>query len=700
MSYKLFHSFIILLLTLSLSFVSPSRVSATDVQQATTNLIVNGDFESGNTGFTSEYLFTPGSLDSEVYDPTLGVYDLPVNPVDSHRAAASFGDHTSGSGLMMAVNGANRSDVVVWSQTVAVAPNTTYEFSAWITSWFHESPAQLQLLINGSQVGTFTAPSTSGLWQQFGAIWNSRSSTSATIEIIDLNTELNGNDFVLDDLSLQSLACGSNLIVNKGFESGNNGFSSDYAFTLGSLGSAGVYDLLINPTNSHPSAATFGDHTSGQGVMMAVNGATANGLVAWSQTVPVTPNTDYEFSAWITSWFHQSPAQLQFLINGDQVGTFTAPSTSGLWQQFAVAWNSGSSTSVTIEILDLNRELHGNDFVLDDLSLRDVNCGTPTITPTSTSNTPVGPPTQTFTPTSTATNTPVGGPSITPGGPTNTPTNTSVSDLGQLKLCQIAGNGLPLGQIITIVAGNTSYNVPAGYCVLAGQFPQTTQVTVRENIPSGYVVSEIEVRPGARLVSQDRSSGLVVVQMGIGVTEIFFTHRVAGAPTSTPVTMTSTPRPTRTPPDCAPNCTPTPTPVPTGRFQICKEADGPGVDGLFTFRFNSKSKIVPVGACSLLSSVAEGTLTITEEARAGFVVSDIYTIPANRLVSKNINNRTVTVTILPGNASTQTVIVFVNRAVTTEAIEDSFSNSIETDQHLSRDPLDMFMQLLRNGVRG
>jgi hypothetical protein len=46
-------------------------------------------------------------------------------------------------------------------------------------------------------------------------------------------------------------------------------------------------------------------------------------------------------------------------------------------------------------------------------------------------------------------------------------------------------------------------------------------------------------------------------------------------------------------------------------------------------------------------------------------LSDIYTIPANRLVSKNINNRTVTVTIVDGNASTQTIVVFVNRTVTT-----------------------------------
>ena len=697
MSSRLFHSFVIVIFIISVSFVSPSKVSATDVQQATTNLIVNGDFESGNTGFTSEYRFTPGSLDSEVYDPTVGVYDLPTNPVDSHRAAASFGDHTSGSGRMMAVNGANTSDVVVWSQTVPVAPNTIYEFSAWVTSWFHESPAQLQLLINGSQVGTFTAPSTSGLWQQFAAIWNSGASTSATIEIIDLNTELNGNDFVLDDLSLQSLACGSNLIVNEDFESGNNGFSSDYTFTLGSLASAGVYDLPINPINSHPSAASFGDHTSGQGVMMAVNGATANGLVAWSQTVPVTPNTTYEFSAWVTSWFHQSPAQLQLLINGGQVGTFTAPSTSGLWQQFAAIWNSGASTSATIQIIDLNTQLHGNDFVLDDLAFRNVNCGTPTATPTNTStDTGVGTPTHTSTATHTPTSTPT-------HDPASTPTSTSTSALlQQLKICQAAGNGIPQGQVFTIQVGNTAYNVPAGYCVLAGQFLLNMQVTVQQDIPSDYFVSRIEVRPEARTVSKDLSTGMVVVSMGSGVTEIIFTNRIVGTPTATP-DLGSTPRPTRTPtatPNCAPNCTPTPTPIPTGRMQICKEADGEGVNGNFIFRYNTRSKSVPVGACTLMFSIKAGTVTVTEDARAGYVVSDIYTIPADRLVSKDINNRSVTVSIVTGNTSTQTIVIFVNQAVTTEVIADVVANAPQTDVQLSENPLDTFMQVLRKGVRG
>jgi len=247
--------------------------------------------------------------------------------------------------------------------------------------------------------------------------------------------------------------------------------------------------------------------------------------------------------------------------------------------------------------------------------------------------------------------------------------------------------------------------VPAGYCVLAGLFSLNTQVTVQETIPAGYEVPRIEVKPESRTVSKDNSIGIVVVNIGSGVTEVIFTNRIPTTPmpTRTLTTVTSTPRPTRTPtstPSCAPNCTPTPTPIPTGRMQICKEADGAGVSGNFTFSFNTKSRSIPVGACTLIISVNAGTLTVTEDARAGYVVSDIYTIPAGRLISKDLNDRSATITIVQGYAASQTIVVFVNRAVTSQVITDVVSTVPRTAVRLSENPLDAFMQILRNGVRG
>ncbi|HAD13997.1 MAG TPA: hypothetical protein DCF33_16350 [Saprospirales bacterium] len=159
------------------------------------NLIQNGDFEDGNSGFTSDYGFNPGNLVPE------GVYDILDNPQNSHPGFAPCGDHTSGNGNMMAVNGAGTPNQDVWCQTVSVMPNTSYVFSAWVTSLVASSPALLQFNINGTPLGpVFSAPSSTCNWQNYFQVWNSGANSSATICIVNQNTTLGGNDFALDDI--------------------------------------------------------------------------------------------------------------------------------------------------------------------------------------------------------------------------------------------------------------------------------------------------------------------------------------------------------------------------------------------------------------------------------------------------------------------------------------------------------------------
>ena len=179
--------------------------------------------------------------------------------------------------------------------------------------------------------------------------------------------------YAIVSLAPPSLA---NLIVNGDFESGNTEFSTDYGFSPGGIRTDGTYHVLTDPSSAHSEAASYGDHTSGSGLMMAVNGSPSSGLIVWSQTLTVTPNTDYHFSAWISSWVSASPATLRFLINGESIGVFTAPAISGVWQQSTATWNSGSSTSATIQIFDLNTAHTGNDFALDDLALTFCGDGT------------------------------------------------------------------------------------------------------------------------------------------------------------------------------------------------------------------------------------------------------------------------------------------------------------------------------------
>ncbi len=165
------------------------------------NLIVNGDFEAGNTGFSSGYTY-----DSDPPMRGQGHYAIGNNPKTWNSFWDAFPDHTPGSGqLMFIADGATTSNVTVWQQTVTVSSHTPYVFSYWAASCYSQSPATLRTYINDVQVGDLTLPSQTGNWQQFSVLWNSGSATSATIRLVNLNTRGVGNDFVLDDISMQAV---------------------------------------------------------------------------------------------------------------------------------------------------------------------------------------------------------------------------------------------------------------------------------------------------------------------------------------------------------------------------------------------------------------------------------------------------------------------------------------------------------------
>jgi gliding motility-associated-like protein len=159
------------------------------------NLITNGDFSAGNTGFTSEYHYAPSNV-------TEGEYLVGTKPETWNGALSACRDHTSGTGNMMLVNGSPISEVNVWKQTVTVTPNTNYAFSTWIQALISVNPALLQFSINGKQAGTLiTASLPTCTWTQFYTLWNSGNNTTAVVSIVNKNMAIQGNDFALDDIS-------------------------------------------------------------------------------------------------------------------------------------------------------------------------------------------------------------------------------------------------------------------------------------------------------------------------------------------------------------------------------------------------------------------------------------------------------------------------------------------------------------------
>ncbi|MGE3841729.1 MAG: PEP-CTERM sorting domain-containing protein [Vicinamibacterales bacterium] len=185
-------------------------------------------------------------------------------------------------------------------------------------------------------------------------------------------------------LAMAHAASAANIVVNPGFSSGNSDFSSSYAPApgpnppgpFGACSAEGVFQITTDPHSCHAAWASFGDHTTGTGNMMAVNGAPVPGVAVWSQNVSVIPNTTYYFSAWVATVHPSSPAQLNFSINGSAIGsTFQANSSTGVWDLFFAPWFSGANVAAQIAILNQNTTQDGNDFALDDIGLDDSRPG-------------------------------------------------------------------------------------------------------------------------------------------------------------------------------------------------------------------------------------------------------------------------------------------------------------------------------------
>ncbi|MBK9957947.1 MAG: gliding motility-associated C-terminal domain-containing protein [Chitinophagaceae bacterium] len=167
---------------------------------------------------------------------------------------------------------------------------------------------------------------------------------------------------------LNASVIGNNLINNGNFSLGNTGFTSQYIYA-GTNTTEGEYYVGNNPQTWNAALSNCIDHTSGSGNMLLVNGSPTPNLEVWKKTITVTPNTNYSFSTWIQALGAINPAQLQFSINGNAIGSpITASLPTCTWAKFRTTWNSGNNTTANISIINKNILVQGNDFALDDIS--------------------------------------------------------------------------------------------------------------------------------------------------------------------------------------------------------------------------------------------------------------------------------------------------------------------------------------------
>ena len=174
------------------------------------NLIPNGDFLGGNHDFESDYIQSWGLGG----DNDTGKYCVNLNAHQNSSSMFDFNDHSTGNGTTkyLIVNGSTDSDQRVWYNTIPVQAHSYYDLTLWMTNLsvgggtFGYMRSKLKIKINYEVVvAEYVMPtvySNRGYWNQMPTVrWYSGNSTTALIEIYDLCTTDNGNDFGLDDMS-------------------------------------------------------------------------------------------------------------------------------------------------------------------------------------------------------------------------------------------------------------------------------------------------------------------------------------------------------------------------------------------------------------------------------------------------------------------------------------------------------------------
>jgi hypothetical protein len=156
------------------------------------------------------------------------------------------------------------------------------------------------------------------------------------------------------------------LIANGDFSGGATGFSTTYIGT----DDAGYIYLTTNPALVCSSCfPNMGDHTSGSGNLLLIDGSGTGQLPYYSVSVQVVPNSDYTFSYWTANLgtSGENPVLATYL-NGSLIGSTFTPAY-GQWTEFTYALNSGPLSLLTFDLADLTQTHLYNDFAFDDVSL-------------------------------------------------------------------------------------------------------------------------------------------------------------------------------------------------------------------------------------------------------------------------------------------------------------------------------------------
>ena len=162
-------------------------------------LIFNGDFSLGAVGFTSDYGYVSETGSRALWDE--GKYSVGINPSYYHTGWINRGDHSSGTGNMLIVNGNIDNSKYVWKQSVYVEKGKTYEFSAWfidVSNGIDKNAIEYNI---GGTSNKGEYDKTENGWDRYYWRYTATETGQIMLKIRTMSAAAGGNDFAIDDIS-------------------------------------------------------------------------------------------------------------------------------------------------------------------------------------------------------------------------------------------------------------------------------------------------------------------------------------------------------------------------------------------------------------------------------------------------------------------------------------------------------------------
>lgn len=195
-----------------LSAVVAAFAMAPSLASAATNLITNGDFSAGNSGFTTQYNYvapSPGIMWDE------GNITIAANPFSVH----GYWVNIPGSNPMLIANGATKGNLTIWQESaINVVAGGKYNFAADVMNVccndsFKGSNSASSIIFQISTDGvtwndlvshTTTPPGDAGVLTALSALYTAGATGTVSLRAINNINAPSGNDFALDNLSFAS----------------------------------------------------------------------------------------------------------------------------------------------------------------------------------------------------------------------------------------------------------------------------------------------------------------------------------------------------------------------------------------------------------------------------------------------------------------------------------------------------------------